>query len=74
MEEQRSQTMDSVATRKSQLEATTILEFGETRGGRGDPTETEQQRPRWSNIPSQKYTALTQTLTSLRPPKGGFQV
>ena len=35
MEEQRSQTMDSVATRKSQPEATTILEFGETRGGRG---------------------------------------
>lgn len=35
MEERRSQTMGSVATRKSQLEATTILQSGETRGGRG---------------------------------------
>lgn len=35
MEERRSQTMDSVATRKSQLEATTILESGEIRRGRG---------------------------------------
>jgi hypothetical protein len=47
---------------------------GERRRIRHPKTEQQKERQSQREIPSQKYTSLTQTLASIQPPKESFQV